>query len=215
MENKERSATKGARIKSIKVKITMKTIEKTVEAPKLEIRYDQDGQTPREWSNLGYFITVDRNYHSPDDHDTLVSIVRETGQEATSLDDHIKLIKKEVEDQVQEKVVAIYPIVKYEHSGVAYSLGERHGFDYSNNGFYIITKETQEDTGVKKKDFEKIIKEELDVYNKWANGECYMFTLYDDNGEHEDSCCGFYDIESIREHLPEEWKDEDLSDYLK
>jgi len=43
----------------------------------------------------------------------------------------------------------------------------------------------------------------------------YRFTLYDEDGGVEDSCCGFYDIEDIRGYLPEEWKNEDLTKYLK
>ena len=36
-----------------------------------------------------------------------------------------------------------------------------------------------------------------------------------ETGEIEDSCGGFYDIEDIREHLPEEFKSEDLTAYIK
>jgi len=129
----------------------MKTIKKQIEVNKLVIEYDEGIDSPREWSNLGYFITVDNKYRSPDDHDTLINIVRESGQEATSCDNHMEIIKKEVEDQVQEKVLAIYPVVKYEHGGVSYSLGQRHGFDYSNNGFYIVTEESRKELGTKKK----------------------------------------------------------------
>jgi hypothetical protein len=38
--------------------------------------------------------------------------------------------------------------------------------------------------------------------------------LYNEKGDIEDSCGGFYDIEDIRESLPEEFKDEDLSKYV-
>jgi hypothetical protein len=56
---------------------------------------------------------------------------------------------------------------------------------------------------------------ELVEYTKWVNGDVYAFTLYDENGEQVDSCGGFFDIEDIREHLPEDWKDEPLMPYLK
>ena len=32
--------------------------------------------------------------------------------------------------------------------------------------------------------------------------------------EIKDSCCGFYEIEDIREHLPKEWEKENLEEYL-
>lgn len=194
----------------------MKTFEKTTTTtePRLVIRYDQSPESPREWSNLGFFITVDRNYNSPDKNEHFERIVRETGNEATSQDEHMKLIKERIEEETEEKIVKIYPITKYEHGGVAYSLGHRAGFDYSNNGFYIITEVLAKELGVEPEDFEKVIKQEIAVYNKYVNGEVYGFTLYDEAGEVQDSCWGFYDIEDIRDALPSEWKDEDLDDYL-
>jgi len=193
----------------------MKTYKKTIEKTCLEIQYDEDCESPREWSNLGYFITVDSRYNSPDKNKELEDIIKETGEEATSQENHMEMIKTDYEwENSENKVIAIYPISKYEHSGISYSLGTAHGFDYSNNGFYIITTETQKEMGTKKKDFERVIQSELDLYNKWCNGEVYGYTLYDDKGGIEDSCWGFYDLEHIREELPEEYKEEDLQDYL-
>ncbi len=192
-----------------------KTYTTTIEKPKLVIEYDDNAISPREDSNLGYFITVDRSYHSPDRNPELETIVKETGEQATSQKHHIELISGAIEEQTNEKVLAIYPITKYEHGGVVYRLGTEHGFDNSNNGFYIVTDKTAKEIGVKEKDFERIIKAELEVFNKYANGDCYRFCLYNEQGEVEESCGGYYYIEDIRESLPEEWKDEDLTDYLK
>lgn len=192
----------------------MKTYTKkiTIENPRLKITYDDCPESPREWSNLGYFITQDRNYRSPDENAELQMVIKESGEQAQSQEEHMEIIKRQYAD---EKIIAIYPIKKYEHSGVSYSLGSNFGFDYSNNGFYIITDKTQKEVGTKKKDFEKQIKDELETYNKWANGEVYRFELYDEKGNLEDSCCGFYDIEDIKDYLPKEWKNENLQDYFK
>ena len=164
----------------------MKTYKQTIESNRLVIEYDDNAESPREWSNLGYFITVDSNYISPDNIQWLYDIVKETGEEAGSQEEHIEFIKKRINEISDEKVVAIYPITKYEHSGISYSLGNRFGFDYSNNGFYIITDKTAKEIGVKKKNFEKITSQEIEAYTQWLNGEIYRFTLYDDNGEVED-----------------------------
>ena len=192
----------------------MKTYNKTIEAKRLEITHDENAESPREWDNLGYMITVDSRYNSPDSNELIESIVRDTGSEAESLEEHVMMIKEAIEEDSNEKVLAIYPVTKYEHGGIVYSLGEKHGFDYSNNGFYIVTDKTAEVLGTKRKDFVKVIEQEIETYNSWVNGEMYCFTLYDSKGDFEDSCCGFYNIEDIREHLPEEWKDEDLSEYI-
>lgn len=193
----------------------MKTYQAVIEKPILQISYDGDTESPRHDSNLGYFITIDKRYNSPDDQDgTMFNIVKSTSEEANNQAHHMELIKEQVKAQTGEKVLAIYPVVKYEHSSVSYSLGTIHGFDHSNNGFYIVTDKTQKELGVKKADFEKIIKSELKIYTSWANGEIYCFTLYGHDGEWQDSCSGFYDIEDIREVLPSEWKNEYLTKYL-
>ena len=194
----------------------IKTYKKTTttDEPILRIGYDRDAQSPREWDNLGYFITVDSRYHSPDHNSELESIVKVTGYEAGNQEEHIKLITEKIETEMNEKVLAIYPVVKYEHSGVVYKLGTCHGFDYSNNGFYIVTDKSLEATEADKKDFEKIIKAELEDYNSYANGEVYEYTLYNELGEIIDSGADYYDLEDIRNNLPEEWAKVDLYKYL-
>ena len=99
----------------------VKTYTKTriTDEPRLVIRHDTDGMSPREDSNLGYFITNDRNYHSPDRNERLERIVATTGDEADNRDHHMELITKAIETETDEKVLAIYPIVKYEHGGVS------------------------------------------------------------------------------------------------
>jgi hypothetical protein len=164
----------------------MRTFERTITTtePLLKISREDGGDidSPREWTNLGYWIQIDREYHSPDRIDWIEDLVKSTGEEATSQEDHIARIKKGIEeDERGEKVLEIYPVVKYEHSGVSYSMGTTHGFDYNNNGFYIITEKSQKETGTEPKDFVKVIKQEIEAYNKWANGEVYRFKLYNEN----------------------------------
>ena len=197
----------------------LKTYTKTIEVtePRLVIQHDDNAINPRDDDdgNLGYFITVEKNRYSPDKNETLENIVKTTGDEVESQEDHKNAIMREIEAYTKEKVVAIYPIVRYEHGGVVYKLGTMHGFDYSNCGFYIITDKTQKANGSKKKDFEKVIKAELDMYNKYINGDVYCFILYDNEGDMIDNCGGYYDIETIRESLPKEWSKVNLSDYIK
>jgi len=187
-----------------------KTYKKVIEKPRLEIYHEEYGDSPRALnSNLGYLITVDNRNYSP-----VEDIVKTSEEYAESQADHIKRIKEMIEKDTTEKVIFIYPIVKYEHSGVSYSLGTKNGFDYSNNGFYIITNNTAKEIGAKNKDYEKIIKEELKEFNQWLNGEIYTFVLYDQDGKIEEQISGFYDINEIKEYLPKEYQNDDLNNYL-
>lgn len=195
----------------------MLTYKKIINAPRLVIKYDQDAENPRKWDgNLGYFITCFG--YSPDKNDYMERIVKQTGYKSESQEQHIKEIKIAFEDELSKgKVLAIYPVVKYEHGGVSYSLGTKHGFDYSNNGFYIITEHSFKNSGYNKKGddvFKEGIESELRSYNDWVNGNIYCFTLYDENGELLESVGGFYDIEEIRNYLPEEFKNEKLEEYF-
>jgi hypothetical protein len=191
----------------------MKTYKKIVESNKLIITYDNDMESPRTFTdtNIGYFITCDSKMKSPDNNETLKAVIEQTADMAKDQAEHIALIKKEY---TAEKVIAVYPVVKYEHGNVSYRLVEAHGFDYSNNGFYVVTEESKKRSGVLSADVSEFIKDELKTYTQWVNGEIYAFELLDDNGDYEDSCGGFYDIEDIRENLPEEYKDENLNNYL-
>lgn len=146
--------------------------------------------SPRDWGNLGYFITCERDYQSPDQDDRLENIVKEAGSQASSCDEHIKMIREELKDW-DEKILEIYPVSKYEHGNVVYSLGERHGWDSGVSGFYIITDKSVQEIGASPKDFERIIKDELQTYTQYANGEVYNYYCE----ETGDSCGGFYNID--------------------
>jgi hypothetical protein len=205
----------------------MKTYKKTIEAPRLIIRYDET-ESPREWSNIGLFFTKESRSKSPDGtSNRLYEIMSETAEDAENTADHIKRIKEQAGAEFKASgpkdgnshdenlhVIDIYPVYKYDHSAVSYHRGTAAGFDYSNSGFYIVTAESIAGETHTKESIEKCIDAELETYTAWCNGEVYSFILYGDDGEMIENCGGFYDIEDIREYLPEEWKNENLSDYL-
>jgi len=125
----------------------------------------------------------------------------------------------------------IEPISKYEHGAINYYLGDQKKcqFDSGIAGFYIITKDSLKacygSKRPKNKTLSKHIKAEIEIYNNWANGEVFGFMLEEIdkreidgkefiNKEIIDSCWGFYDIEDIREYLPDSFENADLKDYL-
>lgn len=194
----------------------MKTYKKEVEAQRLEIYHDPIPESPREWSNLGYFITHQRKYRSPDDNKIFEEVIVDMGIQATDGYDHAQKVKEQLTKDGYN-VVLVVPISKYEHGGIIYSIGDSHGFDSGVCGMYIVLKEGIEELGIQDTSEEnliKIINQELDTYNAHANGQVFGFTLYDSEGNIEESCCGFYDIDDIAAYLPEEFEGEFLEDYI-
>ena len=123
-------------------------------------------------------------------------------------------MKEIVERHLESKVIYADFISKYEHSGVRYFVGQSSGWDYANIGFVFVTEDSLEEIGCSKEDVEKIVEAEIETFSQWANGDVYRFTLYDDEGNEEDSMGSIYDLEEIKEYLPEEWEDEDLQQYI-
>lgn len=207
----------------------MKTYNKTISAPALVIEYDQDAESPRAWDNVGFFFTKESRYKSPDGNTHhLYQIMIETEDDAKDTAHHMELIKEKARAEFLESgpkagsshdeelhIIEIHPVYRYEHGNVIYRRGVSGGFDYSNCGFYIVTAQSISGRTMTAETIAEAIDAELVEYTKWVNGDVYAFTLYDENGEQVDACGGFFDIEDIREHLPEDWKDEPLMPYLK
>ena len=189
----------------------MKTYKETIERPKLVIDYDYDADNPRNWSNLS--ILIIRN--GLGDNDKYLNRELENSQHKVGCaEDHLELMKEIVEEHLGSKVIYADFISKYEHSGVRYFIGQSSGWDYANIGFVFVTEDSLKEIGCAEEDIEGIVEAEIETFSQWANGEVYYFTLYDDEGNEEDSCGGLYDLEEIREYLPEEWEDEDLQQYI-
>jgi len=206
------------------MRTTTITLQKTINL--LQITQDEDPQDPRGNDNIGYIdIREHRQYNFPKE----LSIDWDSDDEETAENFCNELLEL-------EKDFYIFPIDYYEHSWISFSLsgtGHQCQFDTSMsvgiiaipkvyNGYDIKewnrskTKDNPKATTVTVTEPEAIImaKEELDEYNKYLNGEVYQFILYDNDGNHVDYCGGFYDIDDIKDHLPAEWKDENMDDYL-
>lgn len=186
----------------------MKTYNKTTVKPKLVISYDYDSDNPRSWYNLSILVIRGNG------NTYLTSELERTQYEVSNGEEHKQLMVEVVEDYFESKVVYSDFVSKYEHSGVSYFIGQSSGWDYSNIGFVFVTEESLEECGCAEEDIEEIVKGEIETFSRWANGEVLQYILYDDEGNVEDSCGGFYDLEEIRENLPEEWQEEDLTKYI-
>lgn len=145
----------------------------------VEILVDEDCDSPRLMENLGTFITWDRKYFSPDEN---------KWADPFDWKDHIK--------ELGEENIVFLPVYKYEHSGTIYSTTPFScPWDSGQVGYIYATKEKVEEAfGVFSEDSKKkaveCLKAEVEVYSKWASGECFGYRKHKD-GECIDSCYGF------------------------
>lgn len=191
----------------------MKTYNKTTEKNRLEIRNEDCPESPRAWSNLGKFITSTRGYKSPDKDFELETILEDSKELSFSnADEHARYLQGRVK-KAGKKIRWFCMVSKYDHSGVTYSIGAKSGWDVGVAGFYLVEVNDETKTYTDER-IAGLVAGELETYTKYCNGDVYGFVLYDEAGEVVDSCGGFYDIEDIKDYLPEEWKDEELNKYI-
>jgi hypothetical protein len=132
--------------------------------------------------------------------------------------------------KVLEETALVVPIYKYEHGGVALKTGPFHDpWDSGLLGYAIMTNSKIREsfgggryvyegkeckwvpgTGIinkkRRKMAEDLIDAEVAEYSAYLNGEVYGFQLFNECGDEESSCWGFYGLQSIPamlEHLDE------------
>ena len=106
-----------------------------------------------------------------------------------------------IESALDRKAVWL-PVWKYEHGAVAYAAATSNPFhcewDSGQAGYVFVTladvrKEygvTRVTKAIRAKALE-VLRQEVETYSQWANGEVYAYTVTDANGEETDSCGGF------------------------
>jgi len=145
---------------------------------------DEDADSPRNWDNLGTMICFHRRYELGDKH-------------KLSVEEAIELEKR-------ADVVAL-PLYLYDHSGLRMKVGSFQGllpqghaeFDSSGVGFIYVTKE-----GIKKEygkvtkatllKAKTVLENEVKTYDQYLSGDVYGYVIEDEDGEHMDSCWGFF-----------------------
>ena len=184
----------------------------------LIVTIDEDEwfESPREWENLGTLYTWEDGYFSPDRQnfsdglEFLGSIIGEELIEKihdkyNNSYDFFEDIKK----RMDKLGYILYPVSKYDHSLVQYSVGVRNGWDSGTVGvIFAEKKKICEWFNVKKvtqKVRENVIQNfesELEVYTDYANGtgmDCVGIEKF--SGEYIESCGGYYkyDHETIEQ----------------
>lgn len=128
------------------------------------IEHDPDCESPREWDNLGTFWTWHKRYRSPDPNPGEVP-----------------------------KDAIVLPVYLYDHSGVSYSTRPFNcPWDSGQIGWIFVTNTKARSDYRVKRITAKVrarvlegLRQEVEVYSQWANGETYGYVSRDD------SCWGF------------------------
>lgn len=159
----------------------------------VSVLYDECGDSPRNWDNLGKMVCSHRQYDFPNE-------IKMDFDKHDSWDEVKRAITK------QFGASLILTIWLYDHSGLSFSTKSFYGrlsqghaeFDSGRIGFIFVTKKDIRKeygkAGVKEmKKAEKCLQGEVEVYGKYANGECYLFKVEDADGENLDCCDEYYD----------------------
>jgi hypothetical protein len=112
--------------------------------------------------------------------------------------------------------ITFYPLYMYDHSGITISLspfGCR--WDSGQVGWvYADPDRVKENFDIIGKDkLREIIESEIEVYDKYLQGDIYCFKIITEEGDCVDSCCGFYDRAEAEEQAKSslEWHEKEYS----
>ena len=134
-------------------------------------------ESPREWDNLGLMICFHRRYELGDKHTMSIEEAREFRQ---------------------SKDIIALPLFLYDHSGITMSTKPFScPWDSCQVGFIYVTKEKikAEYGNAGKKSIERAIQcmiGEVKEYDNYLTGNVYSYVIEDEQGEHIDSCSGFF-----------------------
>ena len=178
----------------------------------IKIVYD-NGENPREWDNLAKMLFVGKYQHLGDKHNVDFNTTFNSREHFIEIGEQI--VREHFKD-----VAICYPVHLYEHSGASISISNDYPYncrwDSGTIGFAIVTKEDIRKNwnikNVTKKYIEhadKILKGEVETLNQYVMGEIFGFIIEDENGEHIDSCYGFYGTDfkenGMAEHMDKEY----------
>lgn len=162
---------------------------------KIEVKIDEDPDSPRTWDENSHMVTHHKSY-------TLPWEINTPNSEFDSWD--------EIESHIMENydVEYILPVSMTDHSGLSFYTGITNGWDCGQIGFIFITKDQF-------KEFENITAKELlesriKEYNAWSNSDVYSFVLIQlktceccnhTSEEVIESCGGYFFYEDIESNL--------------
>jgi hypothetical protein len=160
---------------------------------KLRVVQDSNGDSPRNWDNLGTMVCFHNRYDLGDKHSY-------NADDYSGWEEMEKAILKE-----EGRGTIILPLYLYDHSGITMRTSPfgcrwdsgQVGFIVANGkevlsefGGKIVTKKLRERIG-------GILEGEVETYAQYLEGDIYGYVIEDEEGEHIDSCYGFYGTDFV------------------
>lgn len=152
------------------------------------------GERPDNWLKIS--VEHDRDCPAPDEDDdgawTFVSFRRNDNHYR----DPAELFPPSIGLRRKLAVGTAFLLDVYEHSGEAWSFsgeGMNDPWDTSSCAGMLLWEHEIGDMGAKTlADRKKDAAGFLEIWNAWANGECFGYAIEDRNGDEIDSSCGFF-----------------------
>jgi hypothetical protein len=160
---------------------------------KLRVVQDSNGDSPRNWDNLGTMVCFHNRYDLGDKHSY-------NADDYSGWEEMEKTILKQ-----EGRGTIILPLYLYDHSGISMRTSAfscrwdsgQVGFIVANGkevlsefGGKIVTKKLRERIG-------GILEGEVETYTQYLEGDIYGYVIEDEEGEHIDSCYGFYGTDFV------------------
>lgn len=175
----------------------------------VELHFDTEPESPREWSNLGVMYCWHPDYTLGDE---------QFGRgDHESMEDVISYLFRE------RKAKVVLPLFLYDHSGISMRasapiardhstlrdlqatdrfMGDSAGWDTSHVGFIYTNDELQEEIGTPDELLAEVLASEVSTYDDYLTGQVYGYIVKGEDGEDldtlDDSCWGFYGLEDVR-----------------
>lgn len=180
---------------------------------RLTIEPDHEPESPREWSNLGKMVCWHSRHNLGDEQrrDNPSEWLREMFHDETGNDldynygGNEERYDKAVVRWVDRNLVML-PLFLYDHSGLAMSTSsgrfrvfDSAGWDWGQVGFIYVTRanvlkeySAKRLTKSLREKVLGVLRSEVEVYDQYLRGDIYGFTIETVDGEHINSCWGFY-----------------------
>ena len=152
----------------------------------VEIHWDDNPMSPREWTNVGTILHWHRSYDFGESIEGRDMEAVERGG--------MKLLVRWL--QLTRGATCVLPLGLLDHSGLHMWVGggshwtDSAGWDSGTVGVIFDTTESREETGVELENVEKALRQEIEEYDAYLRGEVYGYVVAHDEPD-MDSCWGF------------------------